>query len=224
MPHTAVAVTPTLLATGEASQVAPNILSIAHRSRIPGGELCAPLSRVDWATLLRRTFDVDLPWTTCRLCSSSRSSVSCNPTMAFHEIEATLPRRLHDAYLEGLVIDDVETDHLLVAIGLRASAHGIEDAERDLRLVGEDLGGARIELRLAEERGDLLRLDHLEHLRDVRARGLRPGERLDDRADVELVALREVLERAVEGDEAARAQRLRPRLDLLVCDTRTMQA
>jgi len=52
--------TSTLLATGEATQVAPNILSVAHWSRSLGGELYAPLSRVDWATLLRRTFDVDV--------------------------------------------------------------------------------------------------------------------------------------------------------------------
>ena len=35
------------IATGEASQVAPNILPIAHWNRIHGGELYAPLSRVD---------------------------------------------------------------------------------------------------------------------------------------------------------------------------------
>ena len=38
----------------------PNILSIAHWDRLLGGALYAPLSRVDWATLLRRTFDVDV--------------------------------------------------------------------------------------------------------------------------------------------------------------------
>ena len=52
--------TSTLLVTGAALQVAPNILSIAHWDRLLGGELYAPLSRVDWATLLRRTFDVDV--------------------------------------------------------------------------------------------------------------------------------------------------------------------
>lgn len=50
----------TLLVTGAASQVAPNILSVAHWDRLLGGELYAPLSRLDWATLLRRTFDVDV--------------------------------------------------------------------------------------------------------------------------------------------------------------------
>jgi len=52
--------TSTLLVTGAALSVAPNILSIAHWDRLLGGELYAPLSRVDWATLLRRTFDVDV--------------------------------------------------------------------------------------------------------------------------------------------------------------------
>jgi hypothetical protein len=61
-----VAATSTLLATGEATQVAPNILSIAHWNRILGGELYAPLSRVDWATLLHRTFDVDVK--SCAAC------------------------------------------------------------------------------------------------------------------------------------------------------------
>ena len=58
--------TSTLLATGAASQVAPNILSITHWERLLGGELYAPHSRVDWATLLRRTFDVDVK--RCRNC------------------------------------------------------------------------------------------------------------------------------------------------------------
>ncbi len=46
--------------------VAPNILSVAHWYRILGDELSAPLSRVDWATLLRRTFDVDVK--SCAAC------------------------------------------------------------------------------------------------------------------------------------------------------------
>jgi len=52
--------TSTLPVTGAALSVAPNILSIAHWDRLLGGALYAPLSRVDWATLLRRTFDVDV--------------------------------------------------------------------------------------------------------------------------------------------------------------------
>ena len=58
--------TATLLVTGAAVRVAPNILSIPHWERLLGGELYAPLSRVDWATLLRRTFDVNV--LLCRGC------------------------------------------------------------------------------------------------------------------------------------------------------------
>jgi hypothetical protein len=58
--------TATLLATGAASQVAPTILSVAHWERRLGGELYAPLSRVDWALLKRSTFDVDVK--RCRTC------------------------------------------------------------------------------------------------------------------------------------------------------------
>jgi hypothetical protein len=58
--------TSALVATGAASRVAPNILSVSHWERLVGGELYAPLSRVDWALLLRRTFDVDVK--RCRNC------------------------------------------------------------------------------------------------------------------------------------------------------------
>lgn len=60
VPTAEVVPTSTLLVTGAALRVAPNILSIAHWERLLGGQLYAPLSRVDWATLLRRTFDVDV--------------------------------------------------------------------------------------------------------------------------------------------------------------------
>ena len=56
-----------LLVTGAPLAMAPNILSIAHWDRLLGGALYAPLSRVDWATLLRRTFDVDV--TRCTGCA-----------------------------------------------------------------------------------------------------------------------------------------------------------
>jgi hypothetical protein len=39
---------------------APNILSASHLSRIAGGLLYAATSNVPWATLLARTFDVDV--------------------------------------------------------------------------------------------------------------------------------------------------------------------
>ena len=59
VPTTEAVPTRALLETGAASLVAPNILSLAHWQRLLGGELYAPLSRLDWATLLRCTFDVD---------------------------------------------------------------------------------------------------------------------------------------------------------------------
>ena len=52
--------TTTLTTTGAAELVAPNVLSIAHWHRILDGELYASSSRLDWRTLLKRTFEVDL--------------------------------------------------------------------------------------------------------------------------------------------------------------------
>jgi hypothetical protein len=69
--------------TGAASQVAPNILSVAHWERLLGGELYAPLSRLDWATLLRRTFDVDVK--SCGACGGRmtvRAVVTHPPSIA----------------------------------------------------------------------------------------------------------------------------------------------
>jgi len=53
-------VTSSLTTTGKAEQVAPNVLSIAHWERILEGELYAATARIDWRTLLKRTFDTDL--------------------------------------------------------------------------------------------------------------------------------------------------------------------
>ncbi len=67
MPCAELASTSTLLATGEASQVAPNILSIAHWG--PASSAASSTHRFlawDWATLLRRTFDVDVK--SCAAC------------------------------------------------------------------------------------------------------------------------------------------------------------
>ena len=52
--------TSSLTTTGLAEQVAPNVLLIAHWERLLEGELYASSSRIDWRTLLKRTFDVDL--------------------------------------------------------------------------------------------------------------------------------------------------------------------
>jgi hypothetical protein len=40
--------------------LAPNVLSVKHWDRVLQGALCATASRVDWPTLLLRTFDVDV--------------------------------------------------------------------------------------------------------------------------------------------------------------------
>jgi hypothetical protein len=40
--------------------LAPNILSVAHWERLHAGALFATAPRIDWATLLRRTFSVDV--------------------------------------------------------------------------------------------------------------------------------------------------------------------
>ncbi len=63
--------TSTLTASGAAVEVAPNVLSIAHWARLEHGALYAPLSRVDWSTLLRRTFDTDLR--VCVRCGGPRT-------------------------------------------------------------------------------------------------------------------------------------------------------
>ena len=48
------------VAATPAALVAPNILSVKHWDRLLGGALYAATTRVDWPTLLRRTFDVDV--------------------------------------------------------------------------------------------------------------------------------------------------------------------
>ena len=40
--------------------MAPNVLTVSHWHRLLGGALLATSARIDWATLLRRTFDVDV--------------------------------------------------------------------------------------------------------------------------------------------------------------------
>lgn len=52
--------TSTLTESASAERVGPNILSIHHWQRLLDGELYAARSRLDWATLLRRTFESDV--------------------------------------------------------------------------------------------------------------------------------------------------------------------
>ena len=44
----------------EALVLAPNVLSVRHWNRLLGGLLYATTPRVDWATLMRRSFAVDV--------------------------------------------------------------------------------------------------------------------------------------------------------------------
>jgi hypothetical protein len=58
--------TTALTESGHAQRAGPNILSVAHWRRLLGGELYAQSSRVDWATLLKRTWGTDVR--VCVLC------------------------------------------------------------------------------------------------------------------------------------------------------------
>jgi hypothetical protein len=51
---------PNSVAAGDAALLAPNILSVKHWTRLHHGLLYAAVPRVDWATLLRRSFEVDV--------------------------------------------------------------------------------------------------------------------------------------------------------------------
>jgi hypothetical protein len=55
--------------------VAPNILSVQHWERLLGGALYAATPRIDWATLLRRTFDVDV--LACTKCGGRLRVLGC---------------------------------------------------------------------------------------------------------------------------------------------------
>lgn len=46
--------------TPPATLLTPNVLAVVHWNRLLHGALYAATPRVDWATLLRRTFDVDV--------------------------------------------------------------------------------------------------------------------------------------------------------------------
>jgi hypothetical protein len=57
-----------LVTAGRAELVAPNVLSLLHWERIEHGALFASSSRIDWRSLLRRSFQVDLR--TCQNCGA----------------------------------------------------------------------------------------------------------------------------------------------------------
>jgi hypothetical protein len=52
--------TSSLTESGIAQRAGPNILSVAHWNRLGQGDLYAKTSRLDWRTLLRRTFHSDV--------------------------------------------------------------------------------------------------------------------------------------------------------------------
>ena len=60
LPERAALPTSSLVASGAAELVGPNVLSLAHWERLERGALYATSCRIDWRSLLRRTFDVDL--------------------------------------------------------------------------------------------------------------------------------------------------------------------
>ena len=61
---------PALVLSGaHATLLAPNLLAVRHWNRLLAGELLAQSPRIDWATLLHRTFDVDVR--VCGLCGGN---------------------------------------------------------------------------------------------------------------------------------------------------------
>jgi hypothetical protein len=81
--------TSTLTESGYAERIGPNILSIDHWRRLLDGELYASSSRIDWATLLKRTFESDV-----RLCARCGGRVQQREkdTLWYHATRATLAR------------------------------------------------------------------------------------------------------------------------------------
>ena len=55
--------------------LAPNVLSVRHWERLLGGALYATTPRIDWATLLRRTWDVDV--LACAKCGGRLRVLGC---------------------------------------------------------------------------------------------------------------------------------------------------
>jgi len=66
----------------------PNVLSVRHLARIGGGLLYAASSNVPWATLLARTFDVDV-----------KACVRCSGRLEVHAVvtDHDIARKILDA-------------------------------------------------------------------------------------------------------------------------------
>jgi hypothetical protein len=80
-----------LVTAGRAALVAPDVLSLLHWERIEHGALFATTSRIDWRSLLRRSFQVDLR--TCQKCGARLEvrAVVTDPD----DIERVLPSLHH---------------------------------------------------------------------------------------------------------------------------------
>jgi hypothetical protein len=83
--------TSSLLASGRADLVAPNVLSLSHWERLEHGALYATSCRIDWRSLLRRTFQVDL-----RICGRCGGRLSVQALVTdpddIHRVLAPLQR------------------------------------------------------------------------------------------------------------------------------------
>jgi hypothetical protein len=64
-----------LILSGNAERLGPNILSADHWHRLVDGELYASCSRPEWALLLKRTFEVDV-----------QECVRCGGRLALHAV------------------------------------------------------------------------------------------------------------------------------------------
>ena len=74
----------------------PNVLSVAHLTRIAGGLLYAATSRVPWALLLRRCFDVDV--SRCARCGGNVRvrAVVTDPAVAADILASLANKRARD--------------------------------------------------------------------------------------------------------------------------------
>ena len=85
--------TASLTTSGLAEHLAPHVLSLAQRpDRILEGELYASSSRLDWRTLLKRTFDTDL-----RVCVRCGGKLTVRAVLTDPAVIAKMPHALRRA-------------------------------------------------------------------------------------------------------------------------------
>ena len=96
----------------QAVELGPNVLGVSHWDRLLGGLLYAATPRIDWATLLRRTFQAD--GLECRKCRGRLRVLACvadavtaREILGRLEIPVDVPRaaRARDPTDEGDVAD-----------------------------------------------------------------------------------------------------------------------